>query len=281
MAGARAARGAIAHAGRRVGFTRQEVDGNVLPASMLTTSRLLIDGDRFRTETPGANYDGVFNINVESQPHEIDIEFIEGPEAGNSNFGIFQLEGEQLELCLDLSGRPRPKEFRTSAGSGRAFQTLQRASKERPLAVIGGVAPAPRPEARVEDIRGFDFSESLTLTKLQGDWAAVQVVLNGQPLPSMMLRGGLRTATKNEIRISFSGQTVIHALVRLDETANPIAVDYYNLDGPTRGKVQEGIFKWSGDDACFCMAASGQPRPTDFTSAVGSERTLSQWKRKK
>jgi hypothetical protein len=44
---------------------------------------VLIDGDRFRTESPDATYEGVFNINVESQPHEIDVEFVAGPHCAN------------------------------------------------------------------------------------------------------------------------------------------------------------------------------------------------------
>ena len=77
-------------------------------AGMLDSAQILIDGDRFRTESPEATYEGIFNINVEAEPHEIDIEFVEGPEAGNWNFGIFRLDGDQLELCLDLNGKPRP-----------------------------------------------------------------------------------------------------------------------------------------------------------------------------
>ena len=76
-------------------FARLEIDGNTIPASALTASRVLIDGDRFRTESPEATYEGVFNINVEAQPHEIDIEFVAGPEAGNWNFGIFRLDGDR------------------------------------------------------------------------------------------------------------------------------------------------------------------------------------------
>src|SRR5262249_19734785 len=66
-------------------FARLEVDGNEIPAAGLRASRLLIDGDRFRMQSPEGNYEGVFNINVEAQPHHIDIEFVEGPEAGNWN----------------------------------------------------------------------------------------------------------------------------------------------------------------------------------------------------
>jgi hypothetical protein len=58
-------------------------------------------------------------------------------------------------------------------------------------------------------------------------------------------------------------------------------VDYYNTDGMDKGAIQHGIFKWIGEEACFCMAAPGKPRPGDFTSAPGSGRTLSQWRAKK
>ncbi len=94
----------------------------VIPASALGASRVLIDGDRFRTESPEAIYEGVFNINVEAAPHEIDVEFVAGPEAGNWNFGIFRLEGDKLELCLDVNGKPRPAGFGTSPGSGHAVR---------------------------------------------------------------------------------------------------------------------------------------------------------------
>ena len=79
---------------------RLEVDGVAMPPAALQSSQLLIDGDRFRFESPGANYEGVFNIDVEAQPHHIDIEFVEGPEAGNWNFGIFRIEGDQLEILV-------------------------------------------------------------------------------------------------------------------------------------------------------------------------------------
>ena len=93
-------------------FARLEIDGSAIPASALEASRLLIDGDRFRTESPEATYEGVFNINVEAQPHEIDIEFVEGPEAGNWNYGIFRLDGDTTR---DLS------RYERQAAAGRVL----------------------------------------------------------------------------------------------------------------------------------------------------------------
>ena len=262
-------------------FARLEIDGSVMPASALTASRLLIDGDRFRTESPEANYEGIFNINVEAQPHEIDIEFVEGPEAGNWNFGIFRFNEERLEICLELNGKSRPGTFSTSPESGCAYEILERTSHSRPENVTGGTPSAALQIPPVQDGLGFEFVESATLTRLGGQWTAVKVIRDGQELPSMMLRTGLRTADKNEIKITFGGQLMIHALVRLNESTEPMQVDYCNIGGASQGSVQYGLFKWIGEEACFCMAAPGQPRPDDFTCPSGSGRTFSQWRLKR
>ena len=99
-------------------FARLEIDGSHCRRHT-ATSRILIDGDRFRTESPEANYEGIFNINVEAQPHEIDIEFVAGPEAGNWNFGIFRLDGDQLDLPRH-ERQAAAAAFNTSPGSGQA-----------------------------------------------------------------------------------------------------------------------------------------------------------------
>jgi len=56
-------------------FVSLEVDGAQMPAEMLSHSRVLIDGDRFRTESPEAIYEGMFTIDVEATPPQIDMEF--------------------------------------------------------------------------------------------------------------------------------------------------------------------------------------------------------------
>ena len=261
-------------------FVRLEVDGAVMPPGVLKMSRILIDGDRFRTESPEANYEGIFNINVETDPHEIDIEFVEGPEAGNSNFGIYNLEGDKLEICLELNGKPRPQKFSTSSGSGCAYEILQRTSVARPEGVTGGAAASPAPSFPALDTAAFEYAESPLLARLQGQWTPVKIVNGGMAVPQIMLKTGLRVATRNEIKVTFAGRTMIHALVRVNENASPIEVDYLTLDGPSKGTVQFGILKWDNSEPCFCMAPPGAPRPVDFTSHPENGNTLSQWRLK-
>ena len=69
------------------------------------------------------------------------------------------------------------------------------------------------------------------------------------------------------------GWVMVHALVRIREGTNEI--DYCNLAGAAHGSIQLGIMEWRGAEVCFCMAAPGDPRPTDFQPGPG--RTLSCW----
>jgi uncharacterized protein (TIGR03067 family) len=264
-------------------FVDLEVDGRAMPAPAFTNSRMLIDGDRFRMESPEANYEGIFTIDVETAPHKIDIEFIEGPEAGNWSYGIFELSGDTCRICLGLTGASRPHSFSTSPGSGHALENLRRALKTRPAGVKGGT-PQPRvtPHKTVPvDTSAFDVAMTPLLAKLQGEWIPTQLVQNGQPLQDSFLPFGSRSFADNETKVVFGGQIMLHAKMRIDDSQSPIAVDYLNVGKSANGQVSLGIMDWIGDEVRICMSAPGQPRPDRFTCGPGSGRTLSVWKRKK
>lgn len=256
-------------------FVDLEIDGATMPVEAMTGSRILMDGDRFRMESPEATYEGIFNIDVEKTPHHIDIEFIDGPEAGNYSFGIYELNGDTLKICLGLAGFSRPESFATSPNSGHALENLRRASKSRPEGVEGGRPPM----SEVVEVH-FQMEMTPLLESLQGEWLPVELVKSGQGLPKHMLAMGYRIMNGNETKVVFGGQAMVHAKVRIDETVIPIAVDYYNLAGPAKGKVTYGAMDWVGEDVRFCMASAGDARPDDFTCEKGSGRTLSQWRRK-
>lgn len=260
--------------------SRLEIDGAAVSPDLTAGSRILIDGDRFRTESAHATYEGIFTVDVEAAPPHIDIEFIDGPEAGNWSYGIFQLDRDELTLCLGLVGSSRPGAFATSAGSGHALEHLRRASAARPADVTGGTPPPPAAAAVVarEDPAGFDAALTPLVHRLQGEWTAVELVSDGKPLPENWLPMGSRTMTGNEVKVVFGGQTMVHAKVRIDDAARPIAIDYLNLSGKQAGAVSRGIMEWIGDDVRFLMAPAGAPRPSAFSDKPATG-TLSRWRR--
>ena len=85
-------------------FESLQVDGHDMPSAMLGHSKLRFDGDRFQMASPEGNYDGTFVIDTTAKPMLLDIAFVEGPEAGNSSYGIFTLEDDSLTICLGLVG---------------------------------------------------------------------------------------------------------------------------------------------------------------------------------
>lgn len=260
-------------------FTALEVNGQVIPTAMLSASRILIDGDRFRTESPEAIYDGEFVIDVEAEPHTIDIHFVEGPEAGNRSLGIFTLDGDTLTICLGLTGAARPRAFTTSPGSGHAYETLRRTSRARPANVTGGDAtrrPRTTPPAAAAAPK-FDLTPSALDAALAGEWSPLEVVLDGRPMPPAWLSAGRRTANDGVVDVTFGGQRMVHARVRYDDAHTPAHVDYLYLTGASQGQIAHGICAFDGNELRVNMAPAGAARPTDWTCAAGSGRTYTRW----
>lgn len=260
-------------------FQTLVLGGQTVPTASLGASRLHIDGDRFRTETPEAVYEGEFDLDVAQEPYHLDLHFVAGPEAGATNRAIFRLHGDALEICLDPAGGPRPASFASPVGTALAHERLLRIASARPQGVTGGTPPPPAVPAA--PAAPLPYVPSPLLTALQGPWSAVAIERDGQALPAGMCRTAVRTMHEHEVTIAFGGQVMLRALVRLDPERTPVPVDYQLVGGPTPGAQQLGLFAWRGDDACFCMGAPGGPRPLDFTCAPGSGRTLSVWRRQR
>lgn len=149
---------------------------------------------------------------------------------------------------------------------------------------VGRGDGTPRREGKPEPAQSVDesaFTLKMTplLERLQGEWLPVSLVTSGEPLQDAFLSYGSRTQTGNETKVVFGRQAMVHALMRLDESASPVAIDYLDIGKGARA-VSLGIVDWVGDDLRVCMAKPGDPRPTDFSCDAGSGRTLSRWTRK-
>ena len=256
-------------------FTKLETDGRPMPEAAFSRSRLILDGDRFRMVSPEATYEGIFDIDVETQPHTIDIDFVEGPEAGNSSYGIYELRDGDLTICLGFTGVARPTEFVTKPGGGHALETLRRTT--------AGDDPSGSEEVisravETADPTGFEVM-TLEHEQLEGEWAAISITRDGMELPSHFAQEGRRIGKGTMATVKFGPQVFMQVLTRIDSTKLPIEIDYLHTSGPTEGQLQFGIMRWQDDAVEICFAESGTPRPIDFLSSPGSGHTLSKWRR--
>ena len=227
-----------------------EIGGQKMPAG---TARIVVKGDRFITSGMGAEYEGTVSIDAKKKPKALDMTFLTGPEKGNKNLGIFEVGGDTWRLCLDMTGKSRPKEFASKPGV--ALEVLRR---------VGQVEKSASPVK-------FDVVKA---PELEGEWAMVTCTVNGDSLPASMAKYGKRVARNNEITVSMAGQTILKARFTVGREASPKTIDY--LHG--NGDLQYGIYELNGKSLKVISSAPGQPRPANFSTAKGDGKTLTEWK---
>jgi uncharacterized protein (TIGR03067 family) len=69
---------------------------------------------------------GTVVYNDSAKPKEMDIKGVEGPNRGKTFLAIYELAGDKLTVCYDLSGKSRPTEFKTRPRSQLFLATYER-----------------------------------------------------------------------------------------------------------------------------------------------------------
>jgi uncharacterized protein (TIGR03067 family) len=110
-------------------FISIEVDGMKLPDEAIKDQRLTCKGTQFTVEAMGGPFKGTFKVDASKKPKTIDVHFTEGPEKGDTLFGIYELEGDVYKVCMGIPGKPRPTEFASKPSSGHVLEILHREKK--------------------------------------------------------------------------------------------------------------------------------------------------------
>jgi uncharacterized protein (TIGR03067 family) len=88
--------------------------GKPFPAQNIT---LEIKDGKYTVMAGGVSDKGTIKINASAKPKEMDITGTDGPNKGKTFKVIYELDGDTLKICYDLSGNGRPTEFKTKEGS--------------------------------------------------------------------------------------------------------------------------------------------------------------------
>jgi uncharacterized protein (TIGR03067 family) len=233
-------------------LTTLHMDGREFPAS----GRIEIAGDRFKSIGMGAEYAGNVELDDTKKPARFDLVFTEGPEAGNRNLGIYQVNGDSWKLCLNTTGKSRPRSFAANPGSGNALEIFTR-----------GSATADTPD---EPLAAEGEGE------LVGEWEMQAAFQEGNSLDASMVKTGRRVTSATHTTTYFGKQVFHKAAYTTDPSRNPKTIDLVLASG----KTQLGIYDVQGDIMKICFTAPGCPRPTDFESNPGDHRTSAVWKRR-
>lgn len=253
------------------------MDGQTAPAEMLNGARIEIAGDRFTSTGMGAEYSGTIKLNSAAKPPQIDMKFTSGPEKGNVNLGIYELQKNGWRLCIATRGGIRPKKFATELGSGFALETLTRASLEvaarKPKHGNGSHAKALTQHSAPRS------AGSSTPTELEGEWQMISGVMNGVAMDESMTKWVRRVTGGNISTVTAGPQTMLKVEFSIDAKQSPKFIDYVNLAGALKGKKQAGIYSLEKDVLTVCVAAPKSPRPAKFESRPGENHTLTVWKK--
>lgn len=225
------------------------VDGQEMPPM----GGIEIDGDRFSVNGMGAEYSGTLEIDVSAKPKKFDLVFTGGPKAGTRNRGIYALTGDTWKICLNMSGKARPKSFTTKPGGGNAFEVFVRgAFVEEP-----DVVQVPSGEG-----------------ELVGEWKMVTAYHSGHELDPATVVTARRVTTATHTTTYFGNKVFLNAEYTTDSSPTP-----KHIDLKTKKGTQLGIYETDADTFKVCFAVPGQPRPIGFETRAGDGCTSAVWKR--
>ena len=125
---------------------------------------------------------------------------------------------------------------------------------------------------RIKPLGGGDND----LAKMQGDWTATEIVVNGQPMPADVVSNIRLTIKGREYSLQLdSGPS--KGSFKLNERAQPKSIDV-TTDSSDEA---QGIYEISGDKLKICHANNGGSRPTEFKSSTGADCVLAIYERKR
>jgi uncharacterized protein (TIGR03067 family) len=91
---------------------------------------LVIDGDKITIKNEGKEVgQESFTLDPSKKPKAIDFLTLTGDEKDKRRLGIYELDGDNLKICVDEKGEARPSEFKTKDGGSQILVVLKRVKK--------------------------------------------------------------------------------------------------------------------------------------------------------
>ncbi len=102
-----------------------ELGGKAMSGAVLKTITLKMKAGQYDVMAESLDQ-GTYKIDSAAEPKAITVTGLKGPNAGKTFPAIYELKGDTLRICYDLSGAKRPTEFKSSAGTMLYLVTYNR-----------------------------------------------------------------------------------------------------------------------------------------------------------
>ena len=105
---------------------KAELAGQPIPDAVMKSISLKLEKGKYEVFAGGTPDRGAYAIDAATKPKSMTIFGAEGPNIGRTFPAIYELQGDTLRICYDLSGAKRPTEFKSVAGTQLYLVTYQR-----------------------------------------------------------------------------------------------------------------------------------------------------------
>ena len=105
---------------------KAELGGQPMPDAVLRTISLKLADGKYEVLAGGHPDNGTYRLDAATKPRSMTVTGTDGPNKGNTFPCIYELNGDTLRICYDLSGTKRPTEFKSVAGTRLYLVTYSR-----------------------------------------------------------------------------------------------------------------------------------------------------------
>jgi uncharacterized protein (TIGR03067 family) len=105
---------------------KAELGGQPMSEQLLSVIVLRLDKNEYEVTVAGDPDKGTWTLDSAARPKAMTITGVKGPNAGKTFPAIYELKGDTLRICYDLSGAKRPAEFKSIAGTKLYLVTYNR-----------------------------------------------------------------------------------------------------------------------------------------------------------